>query len=241
MEWNEKIGSAFDVMDRLWDIQKIMSFTYYFVFMDVLFILFYNKGILQFSLNNKPDLSLADIFGFILIFGIFSSLLLQIISMFFSYLLIDIKYRFFKDKDEDFSDCHIYRRDTGTVSLYELKEETLINQSEFLYDLFNKKTDELLNTRKTNNRARIVSVGLVILISAEWYLSWSKGVSQSFIGWIGIPIEGIGLGSGFLSVNFICFLIFLCYSISMCWPRYKQTMVYYPPLYNKLKKEAEGK
>ena len=119
-------GSTFSVLgivDGLWDLAKVAKLIYFTLCFDVLFFCLKGNGLFGIKLGKEFDLSLADLAGMIIALGIFSSVILEIMTLFFYMLLSRIKFsEFLQNKDE-----RIYHRSSTEVFISELRDDALDN------------------------------------------------------------------------------------------------------------------
>lgn len=223
--------SIFGFMEGLWDLKKIIKFTYYAIFLDVLVMIFTHKGIFYLSIENRPELTIGSIVGLIISFGLFSIMSLEFISLMFFSLLIRIRFTsLFKSEHDNFM-----RNEVGEVSIYKMRDEALNNQSDFEYRIYKEAKDKYDNQRKKQRRDEIISVGLFVLILVDVYLSVSDGSTQSFIDWLWTILHERDESVTHFFVSTFVIIISALYATIICWPRETKSSVYYPPLYRRLK------
>ncbi|UAN63399.1 hypothetical protein [Serratia sp. JSRIV006] len=226
----------FNLMDGLWDFSKVANVFYCVLFIDVMFAIFTGKGVFYFATESEAKFVLGDILGVILSFGFFSSLLLIFISLFFSYILIEVKYRYMKiDDSSDY-----LKHGPGYVRLSKLHDEALNNQSGFIYNIYHEENEKLNKKIKDNQRSEYVSVGIFLLFLIEWYLLSSNGSTFIFLDWLKYVLMQYVEGVSHWTVNFYCAVLSLLYAVTVCWPREISNMVYYPPLYKKLEEQKKA-
>ncbi|EHR8837349.1 hypothetical protein KUS10_002876, partial [Escherichia coli] len=82
--------SVLSFVDGLWDLAKVAKVIYFTLCFDVLFFLLKRNGLFDIKLGKEFDLSLADLAGIIIALGIFSSIILEVITLLFNLFLIKI-------------------------------------------------------------------------------------------------------------------------------------------------------
>ncbi|EKC9969434.1 hypothetical protein OQO17_003089 [Salmonella enterica] len=224
-------SSIISLMDGLWDFSKLLKIIYYTLFLDLLLMMFCNKGIFYLSTNEKLNIKLGDVIGIIITFVFFSSFVLEIIGLFFSLFLIKIKYKLNLFNNDN------HKRKYGHVYLAEIRDEAMNKQSDFLYEIYLQHEEKNRNKWKSEKRTEIISVGLFILIVLEWYFSFTDGSSQMFIDWLWNIIATYGPSTTHFSVGLFCCSLFFLYSVFTCWPRETNNTIYYLPLYLKIEEK----
>lgn len=224
-------SSIISLMDGLWDFSKLLKIIYYILFLDLLLMMFCNKGIFYLSTDEKFNITLGNAIGIIIIFSLFSSFALEIIGLIFSLLLIKIKYKFNLFNNDN------YKRRYGHVYLTEIRDEAMDKQSDFLYDIYLQSEEKNRNKWESEKRKEIITVGLFILIVLEWHFSFPDGSSQMFIDWLWNIIATYDPSTTHFSVGLFCCSLFFLYSVFICWPRETSNTIYYLPLYLKIEEK----
>ncbi|WFW67431.1 hypothetical protein [Citrobacter braakii] len=132
---NSSSGSTLSLLgfvDGLWDLAKVAKVIYFTLCFDVLFFLLKGNGLFGIKLGKEFDLSLADLAGMIISLGIFSSLILEVMTLFFYMLLSKIKFsEFLQSKDE-----RSYQRSSTDVFISELRDDALDNGDDLSFKLY---------------------------------------------------------------------------------------------------------
>ncbi|EAQ6661470.1 hypothetical protein DMT56_04080, partial [Salmonella enterica] len=92
---NSSSGSTLSLLgfvDGLWDLAKVAKVIYFTLCFDVLFFVLKGNGLFGIKLGKEFDLSLADLAGMIISLGIFSSVILEVMTLIFYMLLSEIKF-----------------------------------------------------------------------------------------------------------------------------------------------------
>lgn len=226
--------SVLGFVDGLWDLNKVAKIIYFTLCFDILFFYLKGNGLFGIKLGKEFDLSIADMAGMIIVLGMFSSVLLKVASLSFSLCLIKVKYSDLFRNTEG-----VYKKSIEEVSFGELRDDALSKGDELSYKIYVEECKKQEERRKGDWSNEIISFGVALAFSIEWYLSASDGQSKMFIDWLWeqvrsrdpeIPHHYIGI---FVSV------LLLTYTTFICWPKELESNVHYPKLARKLQREKE--
>lgn len=232
---NNFSGSTFSILgfvDGLWDLTKVAKVIYFTLCFDILFFYLKGSGLFGLKLGKEFDLSVADLAGMIIVLGVFSSVILKFAAFLFSLLLINVRFSSLFNYKVDLID-----RGLGDVSFEELRKDALANGDDLSYKLYSEEYKEREKIRKDNWSAEIISFGIALVFSVEWYLSSADGKSKMFIDWLWAQLRLRDPEIPHYCVGMICTLILAAYATFICWPKGFEPSIYYPKLASKIKKE----
>ncbi|MEQ9861368.1 hypothetical protein OI450_05525 [Pectobacterium cacticida] len=229
--------SLLSFVDGLWDSAKVAKIIYFTLCFDVLYFWLKGNGLFGIKLGKEFDLSLADLAGMVIALGIFSSIILKIISLFFLLVLINIKYSKPFQKKEKTN----YQKSYTEVFTGELREDALGVGDDLSFKIYTEEKRKRNDIEKEQRNAEIISFGVFLVFFSEWYLSASDGSSKMFIDWLWEQLKYRDPTTTHSLVGLIISLILLAYAVMVCWPKDVDRMVYYPKLARKLRKEEDEK
>lgn len=228
--------SVLSFVDGLWDLAKVAKVIYFTICFDVLFFCLKGNGLFGIKLGKEFDLSLADLAGMIIALGIFSSVILEITTLFFYLLLIRIKYSNLLQSKDD----RIYQKSSTEVFMSELRDDALENGDDMSLKLYTEEQCKREKNYKEGRTAEIISFGTICVFSIEWYLSASNGSSRMFIDWLWEQLKHNDPTTPHYLIGLLVSSALLLYAVSVCWPKEDDRKIYYPKLAKKLrKKEGE--
>jgi len=235
---NNSSGSTLSVLgiaDGLWDLAKVAKLIYFTLCFDVLFFCLKGNGLFGIKLGKEFDLSLADLAGMIISLGLFSSVILEIMALFFYMLLSRIKFsEFLQSKDE-----RIYPRSSTEVFISELRDDALDNGDDMSFKLYNEERTKRDKNFKEGRLVEIISVGTFFVFFIEWYLSASDGSSKMFIDWLWEQSKHSDPTTPHFLIGQLVSSALLFYAVAVCWPTDHDRKIYYPKLAKKLRKKEE--
>ncbi|MDT7486030.1 hypothetical protein [Citrobacter koseri] len=235
---NSNSGSTLSVLgfvDGLWDLAKVAKIIYFTLCFDVLFFCLKGNGLFGIKLGKEFDLSLADLAGMIIALGIFSSIILELATLFFNLLLIRIKYsKLLQRKDEK-----IYQKSSTDVLISELRDDALVNGDDMSFKLYTEEKNRREKSNKEKRLTEIISFGTIFVFSIEWYLSVSDGSSKMFIDWLWEQLKHRDPTTPHYLIGLLVSFALLFYATSICWPTDHIRKIYYPKLAKKLRKKEE--
>lgn len=238
---NSNSGSTLSVLsfvDGLWDLAKVAKLIYFTLCFDVLFFYLKGTGLFGIKLGSEFDLSIADLAGMIIALGIFSSIILEVITLFFNLLLIQIKY----SKPLRYKDEISYQKSSTEVYMYELRDDALDNGDDMSFKLYNEEKTKRDKSRREERLTEIVSFGTIFVFALEWYLSLSDGSSKMFIDWLWVQSNHRDPTTPHYFIGLLVSLALLLCATAVCWPTDHERKIYYPKLAKKLRaKEDERK
>lgn len=226
--------SILGFVDGLWELNKVAKIIYFTLCFDILFFYIKGNGLFGIRLGKEFDLSIADMAGMIIVLGIFSSILLKVVSLLFSLFLIKLRYSDLFKSTED-----IYKKSAEEVSFVELRDDALANGDDLSYKIYVdecKKQDEIIKGDWSNE---VISFGVALAFSIEWYLSASDGQSRMFIDWLWEHVKSRDPEITHHYIGMFVSALLIAYATFICWPREVQSNVYYPKLARKLQREKE--
>lgn len=228
--------SILGFVDGLWDLNKVAKIIYFTLCFDVLFFYLKGNGLFSIKFGKEFDLSIADMAGMIIVLGIFSSVILKIASLLFSLFLIKVRYSDLFKYTED-----LYKRSTEEVSFSELREDALENGDELSYKIYveeSKKYEKIIRDDWFNE---VLSFGVALVFSIEWYLSASDGNSKMFIDWLWEQVKLRNPEIPHYYIGMFVSALLIAYATFICWPKQREFSVHYPKLARKLQREKEEK
>lgn len=235
---NSSSGSTLSLLgfvDGLWDLAKVAKVIYFTLFFDVLFFLLKGNGLFGIKLGKEFDLSLADLAGMIISLGIFSSVILEIMTLFFYMLLSKIKFsEFLQSKDE-----RSYQRSSTEVFISELRDDALDNGDDMSFKLYTEEQTKREKNFKERKLVELISFGTFFVFSIEWYLSASDGSSKMFIDWLWEQSKHSDPLTPHFLIGLLVSSALLFYAVAVCWPTDHDRKIYYPKLAKKLRKKEE--
>lgn len=235
---NSSGGSTLSILgiaDGLWDLAKVAKLIYFTLFFDVLFFCLKGNGLFGIKLGKEFDLSLADLAGMIISLGIFSSVILEVMTLFFFMLLSRIKFsEFLQSKDEV-----NYRRSSTEVFISELRDDALDNGDDMSFKLYAEEQSKREKIFKEERLVEIISFGTFFVFFIEWYLSASDGSSKMFIDWLWEQSKHSDPTTPHYLIGLLVSLALLCYAVAICWPKEDNRKIYYPKLAKKLRKKED--
>ncbi|HBY9539986.1 TPA: hypothetical protein MJA15_002345 [Klebsiella aerogenes] len=236
---NSNSSSTFSVLsfvDGLWDLAKVAKVIYFTLCFDVLFFCLKGDGLFGIKLGKEFDLSLADLAGMIIALGIFSSVILEIITLTFNLLLIRIKYSNMLQSKND----RVYQKSSTEVFISELRDDALDNGDDISFKLYTEERRKREKNIKEGKLVEIISVGTFFVFFIEWYLSASNGSSKMFIDWLWEQSKHSDPETPHYLIGLLVSSALFFYAVSVCWPKEDSRKVYYPKLAKKLRtKERE--
>ncbi|EAO5075183.1 hypothetical protein LZX53_002185 [Salmonella enterica] len=237
---NSNSSSTFSVLsfaDGLWDLTKVAKVIYFTLCFDVLFFYLKGYGLFGIKLGKEFDLSLADLAGMIIALGIFSSVILEVMTLFFYMFLSRVKYSdYLQSKDE-----RNYSRSSTEVFISELRDDALDNGDDMSLKLYKEEQNKSEKNLKEGRLIEIVSVGTFFVFFIEWYLSASDGSSKMFIDWLWEQSKHRDPTTPHYLIGLLVSLALLFYAVAVCWPKEDNRKIYYPKLAKKLRKKEEDR
>jgi len=218
----------------LWDLNKVAKIIYFTLCFDILFFYLKGNGLFGIKLGKEFDLSIADLAGMIIILGIFSSVLLKAASLSFSLFLIKVRFSNLFKYTED-----LYRRHPDEVSFSELRDDAFANGDELSYKIYVEEYKKQEQIRKDDWSNEIISFGIALAFSIEWYLSAPDGQSKMFIDWLWEQVKLRGPETPHYYIGMFISALLILYATFVCWPKGLQSNLYYPKLAIKLRREKE--
>ncbi|EBL1934455.1 hypothetical protein AB4V40_001680 [Salmonella enterica] len=195
------------------------------------------NGLFGIKLGKEFDLSLADLAGMIISLGIFSSVILEVMTLFFFMLLSRIKFsEFLQSKDEV-----NYRRSSTEVFISELRDDALDNGDDMSFKLYAEEQSKREKIFKEKRLVEIISFGTFFVFFIEWYLSASDGSSKMFIDWLWEQSKNRDPTTPHYLIGLLVSLALLFYAVAVCWPKEDNRKIYYPKLAKKLRKKEEDR
>lgn len=229
--------SLLGFVDGLWDSNKVAKVIYFTLCFDVLYFWLKGGGLFNIKLGKEFDLSLADLAGIIIALGIFSSIILKIISFIFSLMLINIKYSDILQSKENIA----YQKNYTEVFMSELREDALGIGDDLSLKVYMEEEKKRKDFEIEQRNSEIISFGVFLVFFCEWYLSAPDGSSKMFIDWLWEQLKYRDPTTSHSFVGIIISFILLAYAVMVCWPKDNNRMVYYPNLARKLRKEEDEK
>ncbi|MGQ6473273.1 hypothetical protein ACUNE3_09090 [Serratia sp. IR-2025] len=227
--------SVLGFVDGLWNLTKVAKVIYFTLCFDVLFFYLKGNGLFGIKLGKEFDLSIADMAGMIIALGVFSSVILEIITLCFNLLLIRVKYsKLLQSKDGG-----VYRESSTEVFIHELRDDALESGDEISLKLYAEEKNKINILRKEERLNEIIAVGTVFVFSIEWYLSVSDGSSKMFIDWLWERSKYRDPTIPHFLIGFLVSLALLFYATAICWPTEDNRKIYYPKLAQKLRKKED--
>lgn len=227
--------SVLSFVDGLWDLAKVAKVIYFTICFDVLFFCLKGNGLFGIKLGKEFDLSLADLAGMIIALGIFSSVILEITTLFFNLLLIRIKYsNLLQSKNE-----RIYSKSSTEVLMSELRDDALEKGDDMSLKLYTEEQRKREKNYKEGRATEIISFGTIFVFSIEWYLSASNGSSRMFIDWLWEQSKHSDPTTPHYLIGLLVSSALLFYAVSVCWPKDDDRKIYYPKLAKQLRKKED--
>ena len=229
--------SALSLADGLWSSAKVAKIIYFTLCFDILYFWLKGNGLFSIKFGKELDLSLADLAGIIIAMGIFSSILLKMVSLIFSLILIRIKYsNIMQNKEEQ-----LYQKSSTAVHIYELRDDALGDGDELSFKMYIEEYKKRNKTEKEHQKNEIISFGVFLVFCSEWYFSATDGSSKMFIDWLWEQLKYRDPATTHYLVGLIVSFILLIYAVIVCWPEDIDRKIYYPKLASKLRKEEDLK
>lgn len=167
--------------------------------------------------------------------GLFSSVILEIMTLFFYMLLSRVKLSaFLQSKDE-----RNYPRSSTEVFISELRDDALDNGDDMSFTLYNEERTKRDKNFKEGRLVEIISVGTFFVFFIEWYLSASDGSSKMFIDWLWEQSKHSDPTTPHFLIGLLVSSALLFYAVAVCWPTDHDRKIYYPKLAKKLRKKEE--
>ncbi|MCT2418556.1 hypothetical protein N1689_11980 [Pantoea sp. XY16] len=235
---NNSSGSTLSVLsfvDGLWDLAKVAKVIYFTICFDVLFFYLKGNGLFGIKLGKEFDLSIADFAGMIIALGIFSSVVLEIKTLFFNLILIRVKY----SKLLTFNEDNIYQKSRTEVSMSELRDDALSKGDDLSFKIYSEEKNKRHEEFKNRRLSEIIAFGTFFVFSIEWYFSKSNGSSKMFIDWLWEQSKHSDPTTPHYLIGLLVSLALLFYATSVCWPIDFSSKIYYPKLAEKLKKKED--
>lgn len=224
---------SFNFMDGLWDSMKVAKLIYFILCFDVLFFLLKGYGFFGIKLGREFDLSFADFAGMVIVFGIFSSIILKIIVFLFIQCLISLRFsRLFKNDNSN-----SYQKTDGYVSIYALREDALDDGDDLSLKLYFEEKNKMIKSLNESSLNEAISLGIFLIFMFEWYFSNFDGSSRMFIDWLWGQLVLRDPTIEHHSVGLVISIFLSCYTLMICWPRDNYYSIYYPRLAEKLRKK----
>lgn len=227
--------SVLSFVDGLWDLAKVAKVIYFTLCFDVLFFLLKRNGLFGIKLGKEFDLSLADLAGIIIALGIFSSIILEVITLLFNLFLIRIKYSKLLQSKEERS----YQKSYSEVFISELRDDALDNGDDMSFKLYTEEKKKNVERCKKERLSEIISFGIFFVFAIEWYLSASDGSSKMFIDWLWEQSKYRDPATPHSLIGLLVSLGLLFYAVAVCWPKDHDRKIYYPKLAKKLRKQED--
>ncbi|MFJ5359967.1 hypothetical protein ACIPUG_03285 [Pectobacterium sp. CHL-2024] len=107
------------------------------------------------------------------------------------------------------------------------------------FKIYMEEKNKINTFEKEQRNSEIISFGVFLTFSIEWYLSASDGSSKMFIDWLWEHLKYRDPTTSHFFVGLFISLILFSYAVMVCWPKDIDRMVYYPKLAKKLRKEED--